>query len=113
MQAKPEDTISNPFSIQVPHQDHTVAQIGISIEPLVQLAQLTPVANSTPSSLDSFVQYTQKMVENFLNYAMSFGITQAQMTPNPSETYIPMSIVQKWYVNFERKLAADPNFWKK
>ena len=53
------------------------------------------------------------MLENFVNFSMSFAVTQAEMTPNPQETFVPMSTVQKWYANFERKLAADPNFWKK
>jgi hypothetical protein len=99
--------------MQVQQQDHTMAQIGISIEPLAQLAQQTPVSNATPSNLNSFVQFTQKMLENFVNYATSFSITQAQMTPNPSENFVPMSVVQKWYSTFERRLASDQNFWKK
>ncbi|XP_031571298.1 protein Hikeshi-like [Actinia tenebrosa] len=110
--AKPEDVVSNPFSLNVQQQDHTMAQIGISIEPLTQLAQQTPVANATPTTLNTFVQFTQKMMESFVNYASSFSITQTQMTPNPSESFIPMSVVQKWYLSFERKLACDPNFWK-
>lgn len=89
-----------------------MAQIGISIEPLTQLAQQTPVANATPTTLNTLVQFTQKMMESFVNYASSFSLTQAQMTPNPSEAFIPMSVVQKWYSSFERKLACDPNFWK-
>lgn len=112
LQAKPEDVVSKPFSFQVAQQDNKAAQIGISVEPLTQLAQQTPVANSTPSTLNSFVQYTQKMLENFVNYSMSFAVTQSQMTPNPNETFVPMSTVEKWYKNFERKLSANPNFWK-
>ena len=99
--------------MQLQQQDHTVAQIGISLEPLAQLAQQTPVANAAPSTLNSFVQFTQTMLENFVNYATSFSIAQAQMTPNPNENFVPMSVVQKWYSMFERKLASDPNFWKK
>lgn len=113
MQAKAEDVVSNPFTFQVAQQDGKSAQIGISIEPLAALAQQTPISNSTPSTLNSFLQYTQKMLENFVNFSMSFAVTQSQMQPNPSETFVPMSTVEKWYKNFERKMSANPNFWKK
>ncbi|EDO36337.1 predicted protein [Nematostella vectensis] len=108
---KPEEVVQNPFSFQQ-NQDHTIAQIGISLEPLDQLAQMTPASGATPSKLNSFVEYTQKMLQNFVNYITSFAMTQSQMVPNPSESYVPMSAVQKWYSNFERKLTNDPNFWK-
>lgn len=34
------------------------------------------------------------------------------MMPNPSESYIPFSTLHSWYVNFERRLVQNPNFWK-
>ena len=105
--------MQNPFSMDASVAvDQTGAQIGISIEPLDQLAQQTPTSHSTPSSLNSFVEYTQKMLENFFNYASSFAITQAQMTPNPSESFVPLNVVQRWYENYQRKMTHDPNFWK-
>lgn len=110
---KPEERVQNPFSMNSMETVPTGAQIGISIEPLNQLAQQTPVANATPSTLNSFVEYTQKMLDNFFNFASSFAITQAQMTPNPSESFVPLSVVQKWYDNYQRKMKNDPNFWKR
>jgi len=41
-------------------------------------------------------QFTQKMLDNFYNFASSFAVTQAQMTPNPSEAFIPANVVLKW-----------------
>ena len=113
LQVKPEERVQNPFSMNSMETVPTGAQIGISIEPLDQLAQQTPAANATPSTLNSFVEYTQKMLENFFNFASSFAITQAQMTPNPSESFVPFSVVQKWYDNYQRKMKNDPNFWKR
>lgn len=105
--------MQNPFLMDASTAiDHAGAQIGISVEPLDQLAQQTPASQSTPSSLNTFVEYTQKMLENFFNYASSFAITQAQMTPNPSESFVPLSVAQRWYANYQRKMANDPNFWK-
>lgn len=45
--------------------------------------------------LFSFFQFTQKMLDNFYNFASSFAVTQAQMTPNPSEAFIPANVVLK------------------
>ncbi|KAM6912493.1 protein Hikeshi [Xenentodon cancila] len=90
----------------------SVAQVGVSVESLEQLAQQIPVSNAAVSSVDSFLQFTQKMLDSLYNYASSFAITQAQMTPNPTETFIPSSCILKWYENFQRRLAQNPNFWK-
>ncbi|XP_053564619.1 protein Hikeshi isoform X2 [Bombina bombina] len=93
-------------------QAPTVAQIGISVELLEQLAQQTPVASAAVSNVDSFTQFTQKMLDNFYNFATSFAVSQAQMTPNPSEVFIPANVVLKWYENFQRRMTQNPFFWK-
>lgn len=86
------------------------AQIGISVEPILQVQQQSAlVTNQTASN---YVLFCQKMLENFLNYSSSFGVTQAHMTPNPSETFIPLSVLQLWYSTFERRLQQNPNFWR-
>lgn len=58
------------------------------------------------------MQFGQKMLENFFNYASSFATTQSQMVANPSENFVPLSTLQNWYVNFERRLQQNPSFWK-
>ena len=88
------------------------AQIGISVEALDQLQSQTPAANTSVSTVESFVQFSTKMVENLFNYVSSFAVTQAQMVPNPSETFVPLSSLHSWYSSFKRKLEFDPNFWK-
>lgn len=47
-----------------------------------------------------------------MNYILSFSMTQSQMVPNPTASYVPLTAVQNWYTNFERRLAQNPNFWK-
>ena len=101
----------NPFG-QTSIQPSHMAQIGISVEPLTTLAQQTPVSNAAVSKLDSFVEFSQKMLENFFNYASSFAISQSQMTPNPSETYVPLSTLQNWFETFQRRFQQNPYFWK-
>ncbi|KAI2668858.1 Protein Hikeshi [Labeo rohita] len=89
-----------------------VAQVGVSIESLDLLAQQTPVSNSAVSTVDSFTQFTQKMLESLYNFTSSFALSQSQMTPNPSEMYVPASSILKWYENFQRRMVQNPNFWK-
>lgn len=84
------------------------AQIGVSIEPEVNLIQQTSAVPSAPV----YYQFGQKILKNFYNFVSSFAVTQAQMTPNPSETFVPLSTVTTWFQNFERRLEQNPNFWK-
>uniref|UniRef100_A0A673TZX0 Protein Hikeshi n=1 Tax=Suricata suricatta TaxID=37032 RepID=A0A673TZX0_SURSU len=72
--------------------------IGISVELLDSLAQQTPRGNAAALSVDSFTQFTQKILDNFYNFASSFAVSQAQMTPSPSEMFIPANV--------------NPLFWK-
>lgn len=76
-------------------------------EPLSNIQEIPPQENS-----DSYVTFAQKMLENFMNYVLSYTITQPQMMPNPTTTYVPLATVQTWYTNFERRLMQNPNFWK-
>ncbi|XP_036608317.1 protein Hikeshi-like [Trichosurus vulpecula] len=102
----------HPFGAMNITRTPTVAQIGISVELLDNLAQLTPVGSAAVSSVDSFTQFTQKMLDNFNNFTSAFAVSQAQMTPNPSEVIIPANVVLKWYENFQRRLTQNPLFWK-
>ncbi|XP_020277883.1 protein OPI10 homolog [Pseudomyrmex gracilis] len=87
-----------------------VAQIGVSVEPLPILEQ--QAANLAVTTTNSFVDFVQKMLNSFVNYVTSFTVTQAQMTPNPTETFVPLSTLQSWYETFERRLQQNPNFWR-
>ena len=92
-------------------QQSHLAQIRISVEPLAQLAQQTPVTSTSETSIAPFVEFSTKMLESFFNYA-SFAVQQAQMVPNPTETFVPLSTLQKWFENFQRHLQQNPYFWK-
>ncbi|XP_076232163.1 protein OPI10 homolog [Calliopsis andreniformis] len=87
-----------------------VAQIGVSIEPLGAIEMQATTLAETQSN--SFLEFVQKMLSSFLNYISSFSVTQAQMTPNPTENFVPLSTIQGWYETFERRLQQNPNFWK-
>lgn len=87
-----------------------IAQVGISLEPEVNVLAQTS-ATQTNEAETSYV-FGKKMLENFMNFASSFTIRQSEMTPNPSETYVPLSTLNSWFTNFERRLRQNPNFWK-
>lgn len=88
------------------------AQIGISVESLANIQQQCPTSLSESVSVSTFVEFSQKMLQNFINYASSFMITQSEMCPNPTESYIPVSVLRNWYTNFERRLLQNPYFWR-
>ncbi|XP_029350400.1 protein Hikeshi [Echeneis naucrates] len=103
---------AHPFGPAASSPSPSVAQVGVSVEALDQLAQQIPVSGAAVSSVDSFLQFTQKMLDSLFNFVSSFVVTQSQMTPNPTETFIPSGCVLRWYENFQRRMAQNPNFWK-
>lgn len=92
-------------SSQISH----IAQIGISIEPESSIIQQTP---SVTSDANTYYVFGKKMLENFVNFASSYTVSQSQMSPNLSETYVPLSTLMNWFTNFQRRLEQNPNFWK-
>ncbi|MED6287158.1 hypothetical protein CHARACLAT_013517 [Characodon lateralis] len=102
---------AHPFGVMA-YVSPSVAQVGVSVETLDQLAQQIPVSSAAVSTVDTFMQFTQKTLDSLYNFASSFAMSQAQMTPNPTETFIPSSCILKWYENFQRRMAQNPNFWK-
>jgi len=87
-----------------------VAQIGVSVEPLAIIEQQAATVAATTTN--TFVDFVQKMLTSFVNYVTSFTVTQTQMTPNPTENFVPLSTLHSWYETFERRLQQNPNFWK-
>ncbi|CAH1787190.1 unnamed protein product [Owenia fusiformis] len=109
---KPDGGSAQPFGMSFQQQASHVAQIGVSVEPLDQLAQQTPDQSAAISDTNTFVEFSTKMCENLFNYVASFTQTQSQMTPMPTETFVPLSTLQRWYENFQRRLQQNPLFWK-
>ncbi len=82
--------------------------LGISVETLPQLDQQVPPNDVIPSTVASNVEFVTKMLNNFVNYVTSF----VQNVPGTSEQIVPLSIIQTWYNNFQRRITENPNFWK-
>ncbi len=114
---KPTDTTTlNPFGQSMGALSTsmlaTQALIGVSVEPLTEISQKTPSANTEASTISQFAEFSQKMLESLFNYATSFAVDPKHGMLNPAETYIPASALQQWYGNFQRRLQMDPKFWK-
>jgi protein Hikeshi len=96
-----------PFGSLAPHHVST-AMVGISVEPVSQIDALVPATEAQPSNnVNSFVEFSQKMLENFYNYAASFS----KSAPD-GISYVPLNTLQNWFESFKRRLIINPNFWK-
>jgi len=104
--------LTNSF-MHLGHSPCVNAQVGISVESLANIELQTPAAQTEASNVSSFMEFSQKMLENLFNYASSFAVSAGDMRQRPSETFVPLSSLQTWYNNFERRLQQNPNFWKK
>nr|CAG4644288.1 EOG090X0D82 [Lepidurus arcticus] len=84
------------------------AQIGISIEPIERITDLTPAPAVQPSIIPTYAEFAEKMIENLYNYTMSFGVTY----PNNQGVMIPASALTNWYKTFKQRFEKNPYFWK-
>ncbi|GMK58146.1 hypothetical protein CspeluHIS016_0501780 [Cutaneotrichosporon spelunceum] len=85
------------------------AQLGIEVAPLGAVdtaAQVSAVQTGKGREVAQRVDVSlvaQKIVKNLFNYLHSFG-GDVKLT---SETPIPLSVFQRWYDNFNRKITND------
>eukprot|EP00053_Salpingoeca_punica_P028014 m.26643 g.26643 ORF g.26643 m.26643 type:complete len:199 (+) comp9962_c0_seq1:84-680(+) len=101
--------LANPFSSMNMPQATNAALVGISVEPLADLAQQTPVTQAAAPTASDLTLFTQRMLESLLNYASSFAVD----IPGVTESLIGFSVVRRWHEQFMHKLMQDPLFWRK
>lgn len=98
------------------HFNRSVIDEPSTILLMAMIFVLEPLANvnhdNSTNDANKYMTFAQKMLENFVNYALSYTVTQQQMELNPSASYVPTTTVQNWYTSFERRLVQNPNFWK-
>lgn len=54
---------AHPFGMMAAPQAPSVAQVGVSVEALDQLAQQTPVSSAAVSTMDSFTQVANRNIK--------------------------------------------------
>lgn len=97
-----------PFGLTEENQSNfSSAMIGISVEPVSSIDALTPASETQTTNMNKFTEFTQKMLQNFYNYASSFS----KDAPD-GQSYIPLTTLQHWFENFKRRMEINPNFWK-
>uniref|UniRef100_A0A915IT12 Hikeshi-like domain-containing protein n=1 Tax=Romanomermis culicivorax TaxID=13658 RepID=A0A915IT12_ROMCU len=98
----------------VPHSQSALntAIIGVSLEPISVVQNLTVSENSQAQLATNVTEFTSKILENLVNFTTSFAISSNEVQNRPADTYIPMNAFQKWYENIGRKLKNNPYFWK-
>ena len=104
-QAASESSLVPAFGGAIPSHI-SIANIGISVEPTAQIDALTPAATTKATDTSEFVQFTEKMLQNFYNYASSFS------KDAPDGQYVPLTTLTNWYDTFKRRLSNNPSFWK-
>uniref|UniRef100_L7LZI1 Uncharacterized protein n=1 Tax=Rhipicephalus pulchellus TaxID=72859 RepID=L7LZI1_RHIPC len=90
------------------HGFSSVAQLGISVEPLAQI-QFQASSPADAMAVDSHTEFCTKMAESLFNHLASYGGSVAVPT-HPGESFFPMRALEQWYSNFRRRLEQNPNF---
>ena len=85
--------------------------VGVSIIPTINLPQQTSrslVAQGTQASaVADPLRVAKKLLDNFVNYALSYSRTFATAGED-NEAFIPAKIITDWYNNTLRKAQMDP-----
>ncbi|OTF73529.1 hypothetical protein BLA29_002235, partial [Euroglyphus maynei] len=93
-----------------------VAQIGISVESKISVAQMIADTSIMADSGTKFEQFATKMAENLYNYCASFSnclqFLATNAAANPNQQLVPLSTINDWYSKFMRNFKQNPDFWK-
>lgn len=95
---------------------NSVAQVGISLEPIQSVTEMIPAVETTTSNVNMFVDFINKTVNNMYNYCTSFSQPLGELVTSnsnfPSKEYVPLTCIKTWFETYTNKLRNDPNFWR-
>merc|ERR1711962_1200836 len=80
---------------------------------VAKLKQSSMKDDNKENITNSFMEFGQSMVENLFNYASSFALSAKDTQIRNGETFVPLSVLQKWFQTFQRRFQQNPNFWRK
>lgn len=93
------------------------AQLGISIEPLVDIDSLAKGKESESKAVgvNDYYEFAVKLLQSFFHYAQSWVKTVPGTAPDGRqsvEAVVPAGVLNAWFETFQRKLERDPEFWR-
>lgn len=102
---KVPESISSKFEV-------LTASLGISIVPTINLSSTSTAVSIVPSQTDSStakdsVKLAKKLLENFVNYTLSFS-RSFPTSSDTNEPFIPAKIITDWYNGTVRRAQIDP-----
>uniref|UniRef100_A0A6B2LKJ8 Uncharacterized protein n=1 Tax=Arcella intermedia TaxID=1963864 RepID=A0A6B2LKJ8_9EUKA len=107
-QKNPELTIGPDFGKFHHPQENIMAQIGVELGDLKAIEH--QYGRKDPNKVVSDkLEFAKKMATSLFEYIASFQGTNYTFKQEPM---VPLSLVEKWYTNFENKLKNNPDFWK-
>eukprot|EP00049_Salpingoeca_infusionum_P008560 m.142030 g.142030 ORF g.142030 m.142030 type:complete len:189 (+) comp14047_c0_seq5:208-774(+) len=99
--------------VQMPEGEVSVAQIGLSSEPLAELAQAAPTPQAKALTQSDLVTFTNFTVESLFNFVTSFSCTPEEAATKEQDDWFPIGCLHKWFETFKNKLEHDPVFWRR
>ena len=92
---------------------NTTVLVGVSVELLPAIAEKLPDASSQVVTVDFQTQFVTKMLDSFINYALSFEVAPSSISPVSADQFIPSRAVKSWAERFRTQMNLDPHFWTK
>lgn len=105
---KPSGTFRTGWTMQDILTNSPMIQLGISIEPMETIANLS----LSYSGVEDRLVYARKIAEDLWNYMTSLAVPN-DATNSQGLMIVPLTIFDRWMERFDRKYRLDPNFMLK
>eukprot|EP00392_Amoebophrya_sp_AT5.2_P010957 g11030.t1 len=93
-------------------------RIGILVEPLSAIEQkIVPKEQQVAAQVADYLAFVKALAQNCYDHMSGWILTEEQWRTRGAalvqEKLVPITALEQWFDTFRRKLAANPNFWKK
>ncbi|VDL64061.1 unnamed protein product [Nippostrongylus brasiliensis] len=87
-------------------------QVGIMVEPLASIEGREAAEGTQTSQQSTLSEFADKLLRNLVNHAESYTTRMPRPDNQGYADYIPVSALQEWYTNFQRRFQQNPYFWR-
>ncbi|KAK5967614.1 hypothetical protein GCK32_002862 [Trichostrongylus colubriformis] len=87
-------------------------QIGIMVEPLSAIEGREAAEGTQTSQQSTLSEFAEALLRNLVNHAESYTTRMPRPDGQGFADYIPVSALQEWYNNFQRRFQQNPYFWR-